>query len=115
MGKKFNDLRAEQLENNYYQEIYYANLNDLYNELLQGGFVEEGIGKISGMVTLIIGGLIVKIGSIRQQVKQETDIDKKLNLIADLVRLSAMPGLLASGISSGNQKDINKLKSFKGK
>ena len=115
---KFRDWCKEQ--NNDHDHIDKS--NDTWTTLLGELLVEEKIiqdprilneNKTSSFIQMIVLGMLVKINNVSNKAKQETDINKKMDLLVDLVKLSSYGSLASAGVSSNNTKILSRVKRIK--
>ena len=69
--------------------------------------------RMSAIIQVLATGMALKIGSVNKQIKNEADTNKKLDLVADLIKYVGY-GIMANlGVSTKNTKIINRMKSLK--
>lgn len=96
--------------------------NDTWTTLLGELLVEEKIiqdarilneNRTSSFIQMIAVGMLAKINSVSNKAKQETDINKKMDYIIDLVKLSSYGALASAGVSANNTKILSKIRKVK--
>ena len=92
-------------------------LNELTDTLINEDVIDDNIvieGRTtSTVVNMLSMGLIVKIRTQTNKVKQETNTNKKLDELAKLVGMTGYTGLLGGFVSSRNNRILTKIRGLK--
>jgi hypothetical protein len=101
-------------------EIRENNKDISFKEIIETLLNENVVGKsilnegnITSIVNMMTVGLLMKIRNQSEKVKQEQDLNTKIDKLSDLIKFGSYGGLIGGFIGNKNTKILSKIRRMK--